>query len=101
MSLKPQVVFYSGSSVQVSIADTTTLTANTSYKFAITYEEDSVKFYLDGVLDGTADTSCDMPASLTTLKIGRNSGDSQYANMSISNLRAYPSPLTAEQVAAL
>lgn len=82
----------SGGDTQADITDATTdVCDGDKHTIAISWEPNSVKLYVDGTLEGTADTSATIPSGITTLTLGDNDGANQ-PNALISDLKLYNRP---------
>jgi hypothetical protein len=82
----------SGGDTQADITDATTdVCDGDKHTIAISWEPNSVKLYVDGTLEGTADTSATIPSGITTLTLGDNDGANQ-PNAMISDLKIYNRP---------
>ena len=82
----------------VSIGTATIL--STLNKLLVSYETNSVKLYVNGVLFGT-DTNCAIPINLTTLSIGCSHDGTLQLNTEIGNIKYFKEVLTKAQAIKL
>lgn len=82
----------SGGDTQADITDATiNVCDGDKHTIAISWEPNSVKLYVDGTLEGTADTEATIPSGITTLTLGDHAGANQ-PNALISDLKLYNRP---------
>jgi hypothetical protein len=82
----------SGGDTQADITDATTdVCDGDRHTIAISWEPNSVKLYVDGTLEGTADTSATIPSGITTLTLADHAGANQCGGL-ISDLKLYSRP---------
>ena len=61
-----------------------------AHKIRCIWESNNAKQYIDGVIDGTPDTSCTIPTGLTDIDIGQLYNDTDQLNGWIRNLQVWP-----------
>lgn len=91
---------YDGTNVGAGPTDNdTAITINTWNHIAITYDNTTYRWYLNGVADGTTvATNGSLFASTALLSIG--SGDSQFIDGKVDDVRIWDTTRTAPQIAA-
>lgn len=88
--LSTQVI--SGGVEQANITDSTTdICDGNKHTIAVNFAPNFVRQCVDGVAEGTADTSATIPSGITTLTLGDNDGANQ-PNALISDLKLYNRP---------
>lgn len=89
---KASATVVSGGDTQADITDATTdVVDGDKHTIAISWEPNSIKLYVDGTLEGTADTEATIPSGITTLTLGDHDGANQ-PNAMISDLKIYNRP---------
>lgn len=89
---KASATVVSGGDTQADITDATTdVVDGDKHTIAISWEPNSIKLYVDGTLEGTADTEATIPSGITTLTLGDHAGANQCGAM-ISDLKIYNRP---------
>ncbi len=85
---KISTVLYNGS-FQASIESTTDIWDGNKHTIRATWKTNQARQYVDGAVDGTEDTSCTIPSSLSQLDVGAYLSAGYEANGLLSNLRIY------------
>lgn len=96
-----QFYLYDGSAWRSVIVSNQTLTANTWYYIALTYDGSSGKIYINGVEDATSTVSYPVPISYNTLYIGAGQNDLGFAyefQGIIDEVRVFRVALSASQI---
>jgi hypothetical protein len=74
----------------VDITDTTTyLTDNNIHRIKSIYSVDNVKLLVDGIVEGTPDTSCPWIQGISRIDVGMDGAQASQPNALISDLRIY------------
>lgn len=82
----------SGGVTQADITDSTTdIVDGNKHIFAISWEPNSIKQYVNGSAEGTADTSATIPSGITTLTLADSAAANQGGGL-ISDLKLYNRP---------
>ena len=74
--------------------------SSTLNKLLLSYENNSVKLYLNGILIGS-DTSCTIPTNLTTVSIGCSHDNTLQLNNEIGNVKYFKEVLTLAEAIKL
>jgi len=90
----------SGVKVAEIKADPSSFTFNTTHKAVITYIDNNIIFFLDGVKIGI-DTSAVVPINLSSLYVGANSTGGSQANSNIKNFKYYSRVLSESEAKRL
>lgn len=80
------------------ISSSTSLSLNTWYHIACTYNGAKLRIYVNGVEDSSADTSLVPNYDSANLYIGADSGNTQYLNGCLNDVRIYDHCLSAKEV---
>lgn len=89
---KASTTVVTGGVTQADITDSTTdLYDGNKHTIAMSWEPGRIAQYVDGALEGTADTSATIPSGLTTLTLADHAGANQ-PNALISDLKLYNRP---------
>lgn len=92
------IIGVTGGSPVISIGTGTIL--STLNKLLLSYENNSVKLYLNGILVGS-DTSCTIPTNFTTLSIGCSHDNTLQLNSEIGNVKYLKEVLTPAEAIKL
>lgn len=91
---------YVGGAAQAVVAGTTDLRGSTGAKITAVFATNDVRLYVNGVAEGTPDTSATMP-SCTTINIGCFVTGGNQTFFPVRLVKVYPRALSAAQAAAL
>lgn len=72
-----------------SVTGTTNVCDGIKHSIAITYKENSLKLYVDGVQEGSEDTSVTIPDALDKIHIGEDNNGANQLNGTIWDFRVY------------
>jgi hypothetical protein len=98
--------FATGTEINHSLSSTTALQPNHWYYVAMTYDNSTVEFYIDGVLDSSFSRTGTVRTCTNNLAIGRHNGDVSVTGPalfkgSIDDVRIYNRALSASEMQAL
>lgn len=95
---KPAFAKYTSSSETETATTATTLTANTWYHIAATYDGANVKIYIDGALDTTTAVTGAIDTNSNDVLMGALTSSTEPFDGYIDSVKIYSSDLTAAQV---
>jgi hypothetical protein len=89
---------YDGTSWEPRVISNTTLSPETWYHVAITYDGSDLKVYINGELDGIQARTGPIYSTTSSLSIGSWSGMQNYFNGTIDDVKIYNRALSADEI---
>jgi len=85
----PQVASAASGGAAGAVTGSTDVADGSEHEIKVSWQDDALRLFVDGVEEGTADTDCDLPDDLDRIDIGANYDGTWSANAHIRDVRIY------------